>query len=51
MPVSFRQSATDASNHGTSDTFALYLQDQAQILHNLQIIAGVRFENFNVRLH
>ena len=48
VPITFRGQLSDASNHGTSDTFAMYLQDQAQILHNLQIIAGVRFENFNV---
>lgn len=47
-PVVFRASATDANNRGTADTFALYLQDQAQLTSQLQLLAGLRYENFNV---
>ncbi len=46
-PIVFRPSATDANNHGVADTFALYLQDQVQLLPQLQLIAGIRYENFN----
>jgi catecholate siderophore receptor len=46
-PLVFRPSATDANNHGVADTFALYLQDQVQLLPQLQLIAGMRYENFN----
>ncbi len=46
-PIIFRPNATDANNHGVADTFALYLQDQVQLLPQLQLIAGLRYENFN----
>ncbi len=47
QPMVFRPGATDANNHGVADTFALYLQDQVQLLPQLQLIAGIRYENFN----
>ena len=47
QPISFRPSATDANNHGVASSFALYLQDQVQLLPQLQLVAGLRYENFN----
>ena len=51
VPVVFRPSATDANNHGVADSFALLLQDQIQLLPQLQLVVGVRYENFRRRLH
>lgn len=47
VPVTFRQSATDANNHGVSTGAAFYVQDQAQLLPSLQLIAGLRYEIFD----
>ena len=47
-PIAFRQSATDANNHGVATTAAAYVQDQIQLLPQLQLIAGLRYENFDV---
>ena len=47
-PVIFRQSATDANNHGVATTAAAYVQDQVQLLPQVQLIAGLRYENFDV---
>jgi catecholate siderophore receptor len=50
VPVSFRPSASDANNSGTATTAAVYLQDQVQLLPGLQLIAGLRFDNFDVEV-
>lgn len=50
-PVSFRQSATDADNAVRTYTGATYLQDQVTISRWLQVIAGVRFDHFDLRFH
>jgi catecholate siderophore receptor len=50
-PVSFRQSATDANNHVTNTTRSIYAQDQVELDEHLQMIAGVRYENFGIRFH
>lgn len=47
-PVAFRQSATDANNSGVATGAAFYVQDQVELLPQLQLIAGLRFENFDV---
>jgi catecholate siderophore receptor len=47
-PVSFRQSATDANNSGVATGGAFYVQDQAELLPGLLLIAGLRYENFDV---
>ncbi|MBC3884832.1 TonB-dependent receptor [Undibacterium griseum] len=47
-PVTFRQSATDANNHGTVTTKAIYLQDQIELSSQWQFIAGLRRDNFDV---
>jgi len=41
-PLYFRQSATDADNHGVAEGLALYVQDQIELLPQLQLIAGLR---------
>ena len=50
-PVTFRQSATDADNHVTSGVASVYVQDQLAISPAWQVVAGVRYERFDVRLH
>jgi len=50
-PVEFRQSATDADNHVATTTRSIYAQDQVDLDEHLQMIAGVRYENFGIRFH
>jgi catecholate siderophore receptor len=50
-PVSFRQSGTDANNHVTGTTRSIYAQDQVEITDHVELIAGVRYENFGLRYH
>lgn len=50
-PVTFRQSATDADNRVRAYVGATYLQDQVAITRWLQVIAGVRFDHFDLRFH
>ena len=49
--VAFRQSATDADNHVSASVAAAYAQDQITISRYVQVVAGVRYERFNVALH
>ncbi|MBS7812073.1 TonB-dependent receptor [Roseococcus pinisoli] len=42
--IRWRQSATDASNNGTTNVVSLYLQDQIELLPQLQLIAGLRYD-------
>ncbi len=46
--VTFRQSATDADNHGIATVAAGYLQDQIQLTRQLQAIIGLRYDNFSM---
>jgi catecholate siderophore receptor len=48
LPVTFRQSATDADNHGTAKVAAAYLQDQMHLSEHFQLIVGVRYDDFQV---
>jgi catecholate siderophore receptor len=50
-PVTFRQSATDADNHLRTNLGATYLQDQVVFSRYVQMIAGVRFDYFDLRFH
>src|SRR4029079_3806183 len=50
-PVTFRQSATDADNHVRTNVAAAYVQDQMEISRKLQVLAGVRFDRFDLRYH
>jgi catecholate siderophore receptor len=48
LPLTFQPNATDANNYGVAKTVALYAQDQATILPQLQAIVGVRWERLAV---
>lgn len=48
--VDFRQSATDADNHGTAKVVAFYLQDQIDLARQWQLIVGLRHDSFRVDL-
>ena len=50
-PVDFRPSATDADNHVVADVGALYAQDQVALSAHWQLIAGLRYERFDLRYH
>jgi len=50
-PVTFRQSATDANNHLTTNTASFYFQDQVEVTHYLQFIGGLRVERFDLQYH
>jgi catecholate siderophore receptor len=50
-PVTFRQSATDADNHLQTDVAALYAQDQIELSSHWQLVAGVRFDRFDLEYH
>ncbi len=46
--VNFRQSATDANNHGVATIAAGYVQDQVELTKHWQAIMGVRYDRFEV---
>jgi catecholate siderophore receptor len=48
LPVTFRQSATDADNRGVARIAALYVQDQIALTSQWQAIAGLRFDAFDM---
>jgi catecholate siderophore receptor len=48
LPVQFRQSATDADNHGVATVAAVYLQDQLQLTSHWQAVAGLRLDAFDL---
>ena len=48
VPLEFRQSATDADNHITAIAQSVYAQDQVRLSEHVQLIAGLRFERFDV---
>ncbi|HEX8891257.1 MAG TPA: TonB-dependent siderophore receptor [Pyrinomonadaceae bacterium] len=50
-PVTFRQSATDANNHLETNLAATYVQDQIELSRFIQIIAGLRYDYFDLRFH
>jgi catecholate siderophore receptor len=50
-PVTFRQSATDADNHLRTNVAAAYAQDQIQLSKAVQVVAGVRYDYFNLNYH
>jgi catecholate siderophore receptor len=47
-PISFRQNATDANNHGTATVASVYAQDQLEFSRQWQAIVGLRYDRFNV---
>ncbi len=50
-PVTFRPNATDADNGLRLNLAATYLQDQIEISRHVQIIAGVRYDYFDLNYH
>ena len=50
-PVTFRQSATDADNHLKTTVAAAYAQDQVELSQHLQVVAGLRFDQFDLTYH
>ena len=51
VPVTFRQSATDADNRVKVDLAAAYAQDQVEINRHIQLVAGARFDYFDLKFH
>jgi catecholate siderophore receptor len=51
VPVTFRQSATDANNHLTTNLAATYAQDQIEVSRYLQVVLGLRYDYFGLRFH
>jgi catecholate siderophore receptor len=50
-PVTFRQSSTDADNHIQTNLAAVYAQDQIEFSRRVQVIAGVRYDYFDLQFH
>jgi catecholate siderophore receptor len=50
-PVTFRQNATDADNHLTTNLAAVYAQDQVALSQHLQVVGGLRFDRFDLTYH
>lgn len=50
-PVAFRQSPTDADNHLRTGVVAAYVQDQIGLSRHVELIAGVRFDRFDLQYH
>ena len=48
-PLTFRQSATDADNHVQANVAATYAQDQIELSPKVQVLAGLRFDHFELR--
>lgn len=51
LPITFRQSPTDANNHLETKLGAGYFQDQIEFSRHFQVIAGVRFDYFDLQFH
>jgi catecholate siderophore receptor len=50
-PVTFRPSATDADNHLKVNVAATYAQDQIELSRYVQVVAGLRFDRFDLQYH
>jgi catecholate siderophore receptor len=50
-PLTFRQSATDANNHVKTNLGAVYAQDQIELSRYVQVVAGLRFDYFDLQFH
>ena len=50
-PVTFRQGATDADNHLRTNVAAVYGQDQVELSRYVQVLAGLRFDRFELEYH
>lgn len=47
----FRQSPTDADNRVRVNLAAAYVQDQIELNRYVRVLAGVRFDNFDMKFH
>jgi len=47
-PITYRQSATDADNHLVANVAAAYVQDQVELTRHVQLLAGARFDRFDL---
>jgi catecholate siderophore receptor len=50
-PVTFRQSPTDADNYLKTSIGAVYAQDQIELSRYVNVVAGIRFDHFDLRFH
>ena len=48
VPITFRQSATDADNHSTATSLSVYGQSQLFLSDQWQAVVGLRYERFDV---
>jgi catecholate siderophore receptor len=48
VPVTFRQSATDADNHGRATVAAAYVQDQIRLSPQWLAVIGLRYDRFDM---
>ncbi|CAI09157.1 TonB-dependent receptor [Aromatoleum aromaticum] len=46
--ISFNPTATDANNNVESDTYAVYVQDQIALNEQWKVLAGLRYDKFEV---
>ena len=51
VPLTFRPRPVDADNRVTNTVAALYVQDQVALSNQWQLIAGVRYERFDLRYY
>jgi catecholate siderophore receptor len=51
VPITFRQSASDADNRAVVTVASLYAQDQIEITQHIQAIAGLRYDRFSIDFH
>ena len=51
IPVTYRPNATDANNRLGLNLAATYLQDQIEISRYVQVIAGIRYDYFDLKYH
>ena len=47
LPVTFRQNATDADNHGVTTIASVYAQDQVALSQHVEAVVGLRVDSFN----
>ena len=51
LPMTFRQSASDADNHGIATVAGVYVQDQIEFFsRRFELVGGLRYDNFEVDL-
>jgi catecholate siderophore receptor len=50
-PVIWRQAATDANGRTIATVAGAYIQDQIELTDQVQVIAGLRYDRFNVDFH